>query len=387
MKRYFLALGIIISTFVSVDAASLFGKVIDVSSGDVITIYNLNRPVRVKLMGIAAPELNQAFGDVAKKHLTDLVYEKSVVVEYAGIAADSSLTGRVLLNDADIGAQMIRDGAAWFDLHSGDRLSATDREVYEQSEQAARNEKRGLWQEEHPVAPWEFVKAQRMKRNTAASLKEIVTDAKPRRSGPTPELNNLSLMAGGRNGTSAATTAEPYSAYARSGARKNWSRFQAPGEDFSVEMPEGGEHTTTPWAIGDQVVDFKSYMIRDGWAVYAVGWFKAPSLGETDELAFQTLSRDFMSDAADYNNRDNRRTDFKCQPPAPKNISQNGYKGVEVDLSSCGVLWRLRMYTKVVDNERVMYAAATAYAEEDAANVMRFLKSFTVGTPAKTRSR
>ena len=77
--------------------ASLFGKVIEVNSGDVITIFNLNRPVRVRLLGVDAPEMDQAFGDVAKKHLADLVYDKSVLVEYAGIAADSSLNGRVLL--------------------------------------------------------------------------------------------------------------------------------------------------------------------------------------------------------------------------------------------------------------------------------------------------
>ena len=35
-------------------------------------------------------------------------------------------------------------------------LSATDREVYQQSEEAARGERRGLWQEENPVAPWEL---------------------------------------------------------------------------------------------------------------------------------------------------------------------------------------------------------------------------------------
>src|SRR5690349_7811203 len=123
MKKYLLTLGIIISCFISADAASLFGKVIEVNSGDEITIYNLNRPVRVKLMGVDAPEMDQAFGDVAKKHLADLVFEKSVLVEYAGITADSSLTGRVLLNDADIGAQMIRDGAAWFDPSDGNQLS------------------------------------------------------------------------------------------------------------------------------------------------------------------------------------------------------------------------------------------------------------------------
>src|ERR1044071_6319367 len=153
------------------NASSLYGKVIEVNSGDVITIFNLNRPVRVKLLGVAAPELNQAFGNVARKHLSDLVFDKGVLVNYSGIAADQSLTGRVSLNDADIGAQMIRDGAAWVDLNNVDRLSATDREVYQQSEQAARNERRGLWQQTNPVAPWEFVKAESLKNSPAVSLK------------------------------------------------------------------------------------------------------------------------------------------------------------------------------------------------------------------------
>jgi len=150
MKRYILLLAI---CFIPLDVqgASLFGKVIEVNSGDVLTISNLKRPVRVKLLGVDAPEMNQAFGDVAKKHLADLILDKSVLVEYSGIASDSSLTGRVLLNGADIGAQMIRDGAAWFDTNTN-RLSGTDRDLYQQSEQAARNERRGLWQQENPVA-------------------------------------------------------------------------------------------------------------------------------------------------------------------------------------------------------------------------------------------
>src|SRR5215211_6400181 len=158
MKNFIVVLAIAASGFFSsqVQASSLFGKVIDVSSGDVITVFNLNRPVRVKLLGVDAPEMDQAFGDVAKKHLADLVYDKSVLVEYAGIAGDHSLNGRVLLEGADVCAQMIRDGAAWVDPSTEHRLSATDREVYAQSEVAARNERRGLWQQEDPIAPWEF---------------------------------------------------------------------------------------------------------------------------------------------------------------------------------------------------------------------------------------
>src|SRR6185369_8844102 len=114
---------------VAVRASSLVGQVIEVNSGDTITILNLNRPVRIRLLGVDAPELDQAFGDVAKKHLADLIFNKSVLVEYAGISGDHSLNGRVLLDGADVGAQMIRDGAAWADPGNERRLSDTDREV------------------------------------------------------------------------------------------------------------------------------------------------------------------------------------------------------------------------------------------------------------------
>src|ERR1700745_1099036 len=138
LRRFVLLSAFLCIAVAEVNAASLFGKVIEVNSGDVITIFNLNRPVRVRLLAVDAPELDQAFGDVARKHLSDLVYDKSVLVEYSGIDSDHSLNGRVLLDGADVGAQMIRDGAAWVDPSTQHRLSETDREIYERSEEAAR---------------------------------------------------------------------------------------------------------------------------------------------------------------------------------------------------------------------------------------------------------
>ncbi|HEX3253614.1 MAG TPA: thermonuclease family protein [Pyrinomonadaceae bacterium] len=379
MKRYILALAIIISCFVCADAATLFGKVVEVNSGDVITIHNLNRPVRVRLMGVDAPEMNQSFGDVAKKHLTDLVFEKSVLVEYAGIGADSSLTGRVLLNDADIGAQMIRDGVAWFDPVNGNRLSATDREVYQQSEHAARNEKRGLWQDENAVAPWEFVKAEKMRLTPVASPKETVAETKPRRSGPVPELTSLTLrIAGIHAEPSQPARSESDFAWARSTARKNWSRMQPRGENFSIEIPEDGEHLTKSVPEGDEMVETHTYLVRDGWTVYSLLWFKGPTLGETDELASKSLLRDFLKGAEQGYQSGGGETGFKCEPRGRKNVSQNGYTGFEYDLSSCTVPSRVRLYTKVVDNKREVYIATAVYGEEDE-NVTRFLKSFTIG--------
>src|SRR5215470_13779727 len=110
MTRYFV-LAFLVLVFVchNAAAATLFGRVIEVNDGDVITVFNLNRPVRIKLMAIDAPEAGQPFGDAARKHLSDLIYEKDVLVEYRGIAADGSLVGRVMLSKVDIGVQMIRD--------------------------------------------------------------------------------------------------------------------------------------------------------------------------------------------------------------------------------------------------------------------------------------
>ena len=365
---------------VAVKASSIYGKVVEVNSGDVITIFNLNRPVRVKLLGVAAPEFNQAFSDVAKKHLSDLLFEKSVLVEYAGIASDHSLIGRVLLNDADIGAQMIRDGVAWFDPNHGNRLSESDREVYQQSEQAARSEKRGLWQQENPVAPWEFVKAEAMRRNPAASVKEVVAESKPKRSGPVPELTNLTLMP---LATKSASTPSSDSARALSATRKNWSRFQAPGENFSVEIPEDGERMETSFPFAGQPVELRGYRVRDGWAVYSLSWFKAPSFGEPDEVAFKGIIDDLKQGAVESYRDSSGDKNLSCQSPAQKNISQNGYNGIEVDLTSCKIPARIRLYTRVVDNERQFYIGTVMYGEDEIENVRRFLNSFTVGSAKK----
>jgi endonuclease YncB( thermonuclease family) len=369
----------------TVKGSSLFGKVIEVNSGDVITITNLNRPVRVKLMGVAAPEMNQAFGDVAKQHLSDLVFEKSVLVEYAGIAADSSLTGRVLLDDADIGAQMIRDGAAWFDPSNGNRLSPTNQEVYQQSEQAARSEKRGLWQDEHAVAPWEFVKAEKIRRNLPA--KETVADAKPRHSGPIPELTNMSLMAARMNGApTQPSKSEENLSWALSTTRKNWSIMQPPGEDFSVNIPEEGDRRSAKVPMGDQMVEVNMYMVRDGWAAYSLVWFKGPSLGESDDLAFTGLTKDFLQGMGEGYKHATGDTSFKCEPRTRKIPAASGYTAVETDLSSCTIPSRVRMYTKVTGDQRQVYVVTVTYTEAEAENATRFLKSFTVGS-ANTRTR
>ena len=220
MKRYFV-LGLLLFLSTSVEASTLSGRVIEVNDGDVITVFNLNRPVRIKLLAVDAPEAGQAFGDVARNHLSELVHDKSVLVEYWGIAADGSLVGRVMLDKTDIGAQMIRDGAAWFDGGNQGRLSDADRDVYQQSEQAARSERRGLWQAQDPIAPWEFAKAQARRSIPTASSSAVLPVTKAKATRPPSELTNLTLMGSSPSSPSSAAY-DADSAWAVSSGPKNW---------------------------------------------------------------------------------------------------------------------------------------------------------------------
>ncbi|HEY2961355.1 MAG TPA: thermonuclease family protein [Pyrinomonadaceae bacterium] len=385
--RYFL-LAFLLLTFLSrhAEASTLFGRVIEINDGDVITVFNLNRPVRIKLLAVDAPEAGQPFGDVARKHLSDLVYDKSVLVEYWGIAADGSLVGRVTLNSADVGAQMIRDGAAWFDTSNQGRLSVVDREVYQQSEQAARAERRGLWQAENPIAPWEFVRAQALRRNPAASLNSILPAAGIRANRPTPELTNLTLLTERVTAGAAPSVNDPDLAWASSSARKNWQRFKPAGQSFSALVPDDGQQKTITVPIGNRVVDINVYAARDGWAFYALMWVTAPSNGESDKVAIDGTLRAFMRGFGDgYQRRNNSA--FSCELGEDRSFSAAGYSVSEYDLSTCTVPAKLRAFTRVVGADRQMYLGAVFYASADDENISRFMQSFTVGTSAVNAKR
>lgn len=387
LRNFVLTLFLVTLFATSVEASTLFGRVVEVNDGDVITVFNLNRPVRIKLLAVDAPEAGQAFGDVAKKHLSDLVYDKSVMVEYSGIAADSSLVGRVMLDNTDIGAQMIRDGAAWFDANNQGRLSLTHREVYQQSEQAARNERRGLWQAETPVAPWEFVRAQALRREPVASPNVVVSAAKSEPNRPTPELTNLTLMRSSPasmatpNMTASDEEAENLlwaSAFEDSGPKK-WKPFKPEGENFSVDVPDGGVQKQVILPFGERMVAVSVFAARDSRAVYVLMWITGPSYGESDKSAITSSVHGFLNGFTRGYQRHNREP-FVCEPRAARNMSVNGFSGSDFDIPSCTIPAKVRLFTRTVDGERRMYIGAVFYEEAKDPNVSRFIKSFTVNT-------
>lgn len=378
MKRLILiaAFSVLCCLCTDVNAASMFGRVIDVSSGDVITIFNLNRPVRVRLLAVDAPEMDQAFGDVAKKHLVDLVHDKVVVVEYSGIAADGSLAGRVLLNETDIGAQMIRDGVAWFDPNNLFRLSVVDQGIYEQSEQAARSERRGLWQVANPMAPWEFVKARAERMNTRVSL-----NATRKASGPA-ELTNLTLKT--RETAAMTSTNEKEFAWAdKIPTKSDWYRFRPAGEDFSALVPQNGKQFDAEVPFEGELGNVTVYVGRDGWSTYLVQWLKAATRGESHKTA---LDSGMMGFAMGLNSSLGPKASGSCAPTNEKYISVSGLPAVEFELKSCVVHGRVRIVTKVGAEQRHVYVLGALFVDEDD-SVTRFLNSLMIDSPQKSTKR
>src|SRR5689334_14555881 len=201
-------------SFVAVSqAATLQAKVTDVQSGNTIVVSNINRPLKIRLKGIAPPEAGQAFSDAAREHLKALVMDKAVFVEYTDLS-DGYLQAKVSFNQVDIAAQMLRDGVAWYDRSGDYALSAADREFYARCEEAARTEKLGLWSDQHGTAPWEFRRAREAElaqvqaRQTSTFAADQLTKRKKAAS-----LSNSDLFGGlfGGNSSAGAPAVRPVS--------------------------------------------------------------------------------------------------------------------------------------------------------------------------------
>lgn len=138
-------------------ANELLGRVVGVSDGDTITVLDAkDQQHKVRLAGIDAPEKSQDFGQASKKHLSDHVFGKAVVVEWQKLDRYGRVVGKVLLGDFDVCLEQIRKGMAWhYKKYAGDQ-SASDRQTYAAAEVEARKARLGLWIYANPEPPWDY---------------------------------------------------------------------------------------------------------------------------------------------------------------------------------------------------------------------------------------
>lgn len=138
------------------------GRVVSVTDGDTITVLDsTNTQHKIRLGGIDAPEKKQAFGNVSKKSLSDMVFNQQVDVEWHKEDRYGRKVGKVLLNDEDINFEQIKRGMAWFYKKYKGELVQEDRITYVQAQQEAEANQVGLWIDAYPIPPWDFRKLKR----------------------------------------------------------------------------------------------------------------------------------------------------------------------------------------------------------------------------------
>ncbi|WP_154975160.1 thermonuclease family protein [Klebsiella grimontii] len=130
-------------------ADNFSAKVVRVIDGDTVLVYDGTQKTKVRLYGIDAPESKQAFGQKSKNLMIQLAANQVVDIEDHGQDVYGRMLGTLFLNNQDLNAVMIYEGMAWAYRYQ-DRLTVTQ---YGALEQNARNSRKGLWADPHPIEP------------------------------------------------------------------------------------------------------------------------------------------------------------------------------------------------------------------------------------------
>ncbi|MCB5191848.1 thermonuclease family protein [Methylobacillus arboreus] len=143
------------------NADTITGKVIHIADGDSLTIMANNTQHKVRLLGIDAPERNQAYGKQARVALNRAINGKNVTVDWNKRDDYGRIVGKVVYNGQDINLQQIQKGMAWHYKYYEREQEPEDRSRYAQAEYQAKRDKQGLWQDASPVPPWQYRRTKR----------------------------------------------------------------------------------------------------------------------------------------------------------------------------------------------------------------------------------
>lgn len=154
-------------------AETFHGMVIGIADGDTITILDKAKARhKVRLRGIDAPEKGQAFGQRSKESLARAVFGRVVRAEcpkrdrYGRRVCtvwvqprDCSSCGLTL----DAGHAQLTRGLAWHFKRYEKEQAVEDGIRYADAEIEARGRKAGVWEDQLPLAPWDWRAAEKIR--------------------------------------------------------------------------------------------------------------------------------------------------------------------------------------------------------------------------------
>ena len=140
----------------------LQGKVERVMDGDTVQLITANSiKVKIRLLGIDAPESTQDFGPESTEHLIGLIESRRVTAKCIGVDRYKRSLCKIVANDVDLNLEQLKSGLAWHYKEYAYSQSEKDQEVYASAETQARQARVGLWQSESRIPPWEYRKGPR----------------------------------------------------------------------------------------------------------------------------------------------------------------------------------------------------------------------------------
>ena len=121
--------------------------------GDSLIVRTGARTLEIRLWGIDAPEYDQPGSSGAKKKLSDLVLGNtvSIVIKYAD--KYGRYVALLTSSGVSVNEEMVATGNSW--VHDYFCRETICRK-WSLLEERARTERRGLWQGDNPIPPWQW---------------------------------------------------------------------------------------------------------------------------------------------------------------------------------------------------------------------------------------
>jgi endonuclease YncB( thermonuclease family) len=139
------------------DEGVFYGPLVRVKDGDSLVAKVQGVAMDFRLADIDAPELDQPYGQQAKRELISLATGRQLVLMPIDTDAYGRTVAHIWNGDTYLNEEIVKRGAAWFDPKYARGATLYD------VEQEARAAKRGLWALplKDRVEPWEWRKRKR----------------------------------------------------------------------------------------------------------------------------------------------------------------------------------------------------------------------------------
>jgi endonuclease YncB( thermonuclease family) len=139
------------------------GIVVKVIDGDSLQVRHNGKIHEIRLYGIDTPEYRQAYSNKAKQFTRRLAHRQVVTVEEKDVDRYGRIVALVVSRGKLVNRELVREGLDWYyPKYCRDQPLCGE---LKRLEGRSRKERRGIWQDENPVPPWEW----KRRRNSAGS--------------------------------------------------------------------------------------------------------------------------------------------------------------------------------------------------------------------------